>query len=86
MRTTADIYFGYDDAAQVEWESDYIAGATTTATTTYRRYATGSLWAMSYPNGLWVTRDYTARGQLKTESENGTGAWRTLVDYNYTGG
>jgi RHS repeat-associated protein len=80
---TANIYFGYDDAAQLAWESDYIAGAATTVTTSYRRYATGSVWATCYPNGLWVTRDYTARGQLNTESENSTGAWRTLIDYNY---
>ncbi|MEY2507592.1 MAG: hypothetical protein QOH01_1921, partial [Verrucomicrobiota bacterium] len=79
----ANIFFGYDDASQLQWESDYIAGAASTVTTSYRRYGTGSIWNIIYPNGLWVARDYTARGQFNTEWEKSTGDWRVAVDYNY---
>ncbi|HEV2806116.1 MAG TPA: hypothetical protein VGW57_14425, partial [Chthoniobacterales bacterium] len=79
----ADIHFGYDAAGQLISETDYIAGADTSVTTSYQRYATGSIWTITYPNGLRVARDYTARGQFNTTWENSPGYWRVAADYNY---
>jgi YD repeat-containing protein len=81
--SVATVSFGYDDAAQLAWESDYVGGAATTVTTSYLRYADGSIWNIQYPNGMLAARSYTARGQLQTVWEKSTGSWRTAVNYNY---
>jgi RHS repeat-associated protein len=79
----ATINYGYDDASQVRFESESIAGAGGPAAVGYRRYPNGSIWRLVYPNGMEVARSYTARGQLDGVWDNGPNNFRQVIDYNY---
>jgi len=81
--SVATINYGYDYAAQLASENDYVAGADGSVQTTFSRYPNGAVSQLQYPNGLLVGHDYTARGQLKTVTENSAGYWRPAVSYNY---
>lgn len=81
--SVATISFGYDDAAQVLWESELVAGAGGWAPITYRRYGNGTPSQIWYPNGMWVARAYTPQGQLQSVWDNGPYAWRSVINYFY---
>jgi RHS repeat-associated protein len=80
---TAGITFWYDDAGQLLAESEYVAGADTTAVTSYRRYSNGLVWQLWYPSGLVTTRAYTTQGWLQEMWENSPGASHWLIARNY---
>jgi RHS repeat-associated protein len=81
----SSIDFAYDDAGQVIWEGDEIAGSGGRTQTNYYRYPDGSVAHLHYPGGAYVRHDYTARGQLAAtgwdDDENNW--WMQLVHYNY---
>jgi len=71
----SSIDFGYDDAGQVMWEGDEIAGSGGRTQTNYYRYPDGSIAHLHYPGGQYVRHDYTARGQLAQQA----GMTRTIT-------
>ena len=50
----SSIDFGYDDAGQVMWEGDEIAGSGGRTQTNYYRYPDGSVAHLHYPGGAYV--------------------------------
>ena len=71
MFSTLD--YVYDDAGQRIREGSRITGSSGSAPFTrddvsYCRYASGEVSDVTYPSGLAVHRNYTARGQLQSES------------------
>jgi RHS repeat-associated protein len=88
--TLCNIYstidYAYDGSGLVIAEGNTIAGSGTVPgsaerrQTTLHRYADGSVSAIQYPDGIWIYRDYTARGQLKTVEDNVSGP---VIDYTY---
>jgi RHS repeat-associated protein len=81
----SSIDYGYDDAGQVIWEGDEIAGSGGRTQTNYYRYPDGSVAHLHYPGGHYVRHDYTARGQLAAtgwdDDENNW--WMKLAAYTY---
>ena len=78
----SSIDYAYDDAAQVKWEGDTVAGGGPRVQTTYRRYGDGNVAYIQYPDGLWVNRQYTARGQLRDVWDSFVG-WQRAIGYTY---
>ncbi|MEY2482620.1 MAG: hypothetical protein QOK24_1148 [Verrucomicrobiota bacterium] len=79
------IDFAYDDAGQMMWEGDEIAGSGGRTQTNYFRYPDGSVAHLHYPGGTFIRRDYTARGQLAAtgwDDEEGNW-WSQLAHYTY---
>src|SRR2546423_6945176 len=60
----SSIDFGYDDAGQMIWEGDEIAGSGGRTQTNYYRYPDGNVAQLHYPGRAYVRKDYTAPGQL----------------------
>ena len=60
----SSIDYGYDDAGQMIWEGEEIAGSGGRTQTNYYRYPDGSMAHLHYPGGNYIRHDYTARGQL----------------------
>jgi RHS repeat-associated protein len=81
----SSIDYGYDDAGQVIWEGDEIAGSGGRTQTNYYRYPDGSVAHLHYPGGHYIRHDYTARGQLAAtgwdDDENNW--WMQLAHYTY---
>ncbi len=78
------IDYGYDEASQVFWEGNTIAGSGGRVQTVYYRYPDGGVAHLSYPNGFWTRRDYNARGELvRLGSDDGAGNWGTKTDFAY---
>ncbi|MEN3368723.1 MAG: hypothetical protein V7609_866, partial [Verrucomicrobiota bacterium] len=79
------IDFAYDDAGQVMWEGDEIAGSGGRTQTNYFRYPDGGIAHLHYPGGQYIRHDYTARGQLAAtgwdDEENNW--WMKLAAYTY---
>lgn len=79
------IDFGYDDAGQVIWEGNEIAGSGGRTQTNYFRYPDGSVAHLHYPGGHYIRHDYTSRGQLAAtgwDDEENTW-WMKLAAYTY---
>jgi RHS repeat-associated protein len=74
-----------DDAGQVIWEGDEIAGSGGRTQTNYYRYPDGSVAHLHYPGGAYVRHDYTARGQLAATGwdDDGNNWWMQLAAYTY---
>jgi RHS repeat-associated protein len=81
----SSIDYGYDDAGQVIWEGDEIAGSGGRTQTNYYRYPDGSVAHLHYPGGAYVRHDYTARGQLAATGwdDDGNNWWMQLAHYTY---
>ncbi len=85
------IEYQCDAAGQVAYEWNTIKGSlgslgkSVKVQTRYLRYPNGEVSRLQYPNGVWVQREYTARGQLKTVSDTlGGGAEvQSAVTYSY---
>jgi len=75
------IDYGYDDAGQVKWEGNSVAGTGRTEIR-YCRYPSGEVSQITYPNGTVINRFYTPRGQLKGV---GWGVGSTSYEYNADG-
>ena len=68
---------------QAKYEGITTAGSSGQEKINYLRYGNGTIAHMQYPQGTWVRRDYTYRGELKTLHENGTGNWLQRIVYTY---
>ena len=81
----SSIDYGYDDAGQVIWEGDEIAGSGGRTQTNYYRYPDGSVAHLHYPGGAFIRHDYTARGQLAATGwdDDGNNWWMQLAAYTY---
>jgi RHS repeat-associated protein len=81
----SSIDYGYDDAGQVIWEGDEIAGSGGRTQTNYYRYPDGSIAHLHYPGGAYVRHDYTARGQLAATGwdDDDNNWWMQLAHYTY---
>ncbi len=81
----SSIDYGYDDAGQVIWEGDEIAGSGGRTQTNYYRYPDGSVAHLHYPGGAFVRHDYTARGQLAATGwdDDNNNWWMQLAHYSY---
>jgi RHS repeat-associated protein len=81
----SSIDFAYDDAGQVIWEGDEIAGSGGRTQTNYYRYPDGSVAHLHYPGGAYVRHDYTARGQLAATGwdDDDNNWWMKLAAYIY---
>ena len=81
----SSIDYGYDDAGQVIWEGDEIAGSGGRTQTNYYRYPDGSVAHLHYPGGAYIRHDYTARGQLAATGwdDDGNNWWMKLAAYTY---
>ena len=81
----SSIDYNYDDAGQVIWEGNDIAGSGGRTQTNYYRYPSGEVAHLHYPGGTLVRRDYTARGQLQATGwdDDDNNWWMQLVHYNY---
>ena len=81
----SSIDYGYDDAGQVIWEGDEIAGSGGRTQTNYYRYPDGSVAHLHYPGGAFIRNDYTARGQLKATGwdDDDNNWWMQLAHYTY---
>ena len=81
----SSIDFGYDDAGQVMWEGDEIAGSGGRTQTNYYRYPDGSVAHLHYPGGTYLRKDYTARGQLAATGwdDDDNNWWMQLAHYTY---
>lgn len=81
----SSIDYGYDNAGQMIWEGDEIAGSGGRTQTNYFRYPDGSIAHLHYPGGHYIRRDYTVRGQLSAvgwdDDENNW--WMQLAHYTY---
>jgi RHS repeat-associated protein len=79
------IDFGYDDAGQIVWEGDEIAGSGGRTQTNYYRYPDGSIAHLHYPGGAYLRHDYTARGQLAATGwdDDDNNWWKKLAAYTY---
>ncbi len=84
------IEYSHDAAGQVEYEWNTIKGSfgslgkSVKVPTRYCRYPNGELSRLQYPNGVWVQREYTSRGQLKTVSDTVGGGSEVQPAVNYT--
>jgi RHS repeat-associated protein len=81
----SSIDYGYDDAGQLIWEGDEIAGSGGRTQTNYYRYPDGSVAHLHYPGGAYVRHDYTARGQLAATGwdDDDNNWWMKLAAYTY---
>ena len=81
----SSIDYGYDDAGQVIWEGDEIAGSGGRTQTNYYRYPDGSVAHLHYPGGAFIRHDYTARGQLAATGwdDDDNNWWMQLAHYTY---
>jgi RHS repeat-associated protein len=81
----SSIDFAYNDAGEVIWEGDEIAGSGGRTQTNYYRYPEGSIAHLHYPGGAYVRHDYTARGQLAATGwdDDGNNWWMKLAAYTY---
>ena len=81
----SSIDFAYDDAGQVIWEGDEIAGSGGRTQTNYYRYPDGSIAHLHYPGGHYIRHDYTARGQLSATGwdDDDNLWWKKLAAYTY---
>jgi RHS repeat-associated protein len=81
----SSIDYGYDDAGQVIWEGDEIAGSGGRTQTNYYRYPDGNIAHLHYPGGAYVRHDYTARGQLAATGwdDDDNNWWMKLAAYTY---
>jgi RHS repeat-associated protein len=81
----SSIDFAYDDAGQIIWEGDEIAGSGGRTQTNYYRYPDGSIAHLHYPGGHFVRHDYTARGQLAATGwdDDDNNWWMKLAAYTY---
>ena len=81
----SSIDFAYDDAGQVIWEGDEIAGSGGRTQTNYYRYPNGSVAHLHYPGGTFRRSDYTSRGQLAATGwdDDDNNWWRKLAAYTY---
>jgi RHS repeat-associated protein len=81
----SSIDFGYDDAGQVIWEGDEIAGSGGRTQTNYYRYPNGSVAHLHYPGGTFLRNDYTSRGQLAATGwdDDDNNWWMKLAAYTY---
>ncbi|MEY2484216.1 MAG: hypothetical protein QOK24_2744 [Verrucomicrobiota bacterium] len=81
----SSIDYGYDDAGQMIWEGDEIAGSGGRTQTNYYRYPDGSVAHLHYPGGAFIRHDYTARGQrAATGWDDDEGNWwMQLAHYTY---
>jgi RHS repeat-associated protein len=81
----SSIDYGYDDAGQVIWEGDEIAGSGGRTQTNYYRYPDGSVAHLHYPGGVYLRHDYTARGQLAATGwdDDKNIWWSKLAAYTY---
>jgi RHS repeat-associated protein len=82
----SSIDFAYDDAGQVLWEGEEIAGSGGRTQTNYYRYPNGSVAHLHYPGGTWLRNDYTSRGQLAAtgwDDDETSTWWRKLAAYTY---
>ncbi len=81
----SSIDYGYDDASQVIWEGDEIAGSGGRTQTNYYRYPDGSVAHLHYPGGAYIRHDYTARGQLAATGwdDDSNNWWMKLAAYTY---
>jgi RHS repeat-associated protein len=81
----SSIDFAYDDAGQMIWEGDEIAGSGGRTQTNYYRYPDGSVAHLHYPGGAYVRHDYTARGQLAATGwdDDDNNWWKKLAAYTY---
>jgi RHS repeat-associated protein len=78
-------YCTNDNADQLMWEGNEIAGSGGRTQTNYYRYPDGSVAHLHYPGGTFLRRDYTARGQLEAtgwDDEEGNW-WSKLAAYTY---
>lgn len=77
--------YAYDDAGQLRWEGNYLAGAPARVQTDFFRYPSGEVAHVRYPGGFWLRRDYTARGQLQAVgTDDASGNWTAkLAAYTY---
>jgi len=66
------IDYTYDDAGGVRTEGTTVTGSAGPNVVRYCRYPNGEVSQVTYPNGTTaVTRNYTARGQLQSETWTG---------------
>jgi RHS repeat-associated protein len=81
----SSIDFGYDDAGQVIWEGDEVAGSGGRTQTNYYRYPDGSVAHLHYPGGAYVRHDYAASGQLAATGwdDDNNNWWMKLAAYTY---
>jgi RHS repeat-associated protein len=81
----SSIDFAYDDAGQMIWEGDEIAGSGGRTQTNYYRYPDGSVAHLHYPGGHYIRHDYTARGQLAATGwdDDDNIWWKKLAAYTY---
>ncbi len=81
----SSIDYGYDDAGQVIWEGDEIAGSGGRTQSNYYRYADGAIAHLHYPGGAYIRHDYTARGQLAATGwdDDDNNWWMKLAAYTY---
>lgn len=81
----SSIDFAYDDAGQVIWEGNEIAGSGGRTQTNYYRYPNGSVAHLHYPGGTYIRNDYTSRGQLAATGwdDDDNNWWRKLAAYTY---
>ena len=79
------IDFAYDDAGQVIWEGDEIAGSGGRTQTNYYRYPNGAVAHLHYPGGTFLRNDYTSRAQLAATGwdDDDNNWWRKLAAYSY---
>jgi RHS repeat-associated protein len=81
----SSIDFAYDDAGQMIWEGDEVAGSGGRTQTNYYRYPNGTVAHLHYPGGGFIRQDYTSRGQLAAtgfdDDENSW--WMKLAAYTY---
>ena len=81
----SSVDYGYDDAGQVIWEGNEIAGSGGRTQTNYYRYPDGSVAHLHYPGGAFIRHDYTARGQLAATGwdDDDNNWWMKLAAYTY---
>jgi RHS repeat-associated protein len=74
-----------DDAGQVMWEGNEIAGTGGRTQTNYYRYPSGEVAHLHYPGGNYIRHDYTARGQLAATGwdDDDNNWWMKLAAYTY---
>jgi RHS repeat-associated protein len=81
----SSIDYGYDASGQVMWEGNEIAGSGGRTQTNYFRYPSGEVAHLHYPGGVFLRRDYTARGQLEATGwdDDDSNWWMKLAAYTY---
>jgi len=81
----SSIDFAYNDAGEVIWEGDEIAGSGGRTQTNYYRYPNGTVAHLHYPGGAFIRQDYTSRGQLAATGwdDDDSNWWMKLAAYTY---